>query len=152
MTTKLLWSLSLIAFVHAAVVVPADPDVPPKLHPFEVTRVLDGDTVEGTISLGWDVQLSKQVVRCLSYDAWESSKRRRSVKVTDEEVQKGKLAAEYMRELSEGGVWVREGKRSRDNYGRILGELYVAREGKLYEVADLMRAAGHCRVDPDKAK
>lgn len=144
MTTKILWGLSLLAFVQ--VTVPAiQPDIPPKLHPIEVTRVLDGDTVQGTISLGWDVQLSNQMVRCLSYDAWESSKRRRSVKVTDEEVVKGKLAAEYLRELVEGGAWVSAGDRPRDNYGRILGELYVNIDGKLYEVADLMHAAGHCR-------
>jgi len=147
MTTKILWTLSFAAFVHAAVVVPSEPDVPPKLHPFEVTRVLDGDTVEGTISLGWDVQLAKQTVRCLSYDAWETSRRRRSVKVTDEEIEKGKLATAYLKELAEKGIWVSEGARSRDNYGRVLGELYVNLDGKLYEVADLMRANGHCRSD-----
>lgn len=151
MTTKILWGLSLLAFVHATVP-QVQVEVPPKLHPFTVERVLDGDTVQGTITLGWDVQLSNQMVRCLSYDAWETSKRRRSVTVTDEEIVKGKAATAYLETLTANGVWVEAGERSRDNYGRVLGELYVAREGRLYAVADLMRAAGHCRVDPDETE
>ena len=148
MSTKFLWGLTWIGFAGA--VVPVE-NLPPKMYPLRVARVLDGDTVEGTIELGFGVQLASQSIRCLGYDAWESSKRRRSVKVTDEEVVKGKLASKYMEDLVKGPVWVVPGKRERDNYGRVRGELYVLVDGKPVGVADLMEYNGHTRREPGDA-
>ena len=60
-------------------------------------RVIDGDTLQiETIVLPWDVALLNQRVRIADFDAWESSRRRRSVNVTDEEVVKGKRATQEL--------------------------------------------------------
>ena len=66
-------------------------------------RVIDGDTVEADIHLPLDIVVQKQSIRLAGYDAWESSKRRRSVNVTDEEVIKGKEATEALEALLASG-------------------------------------------------
>ena len=82
-------------------------------------RVIDGDTVEADIHLPLDIVVQKQSIRLAGYDAWESSKRRRSVNVTDEEVIKGKEATEALEALlASGSVSIKIlSERSRDSYG-----------------------------------
>lgn len=113
----------------------------------EVTRVVDGDTFKVNIVFPWNVTLRNQTVRCLGYDAWESSKRRRSVKVTDEEVAKGKLATSAFSELlnSASAVYLIPGKRPRGPYGRILATVMCRVDGKRVNVSDWMRSHGHVR-------
>ena len=117
----------------------------------EVTRVIDGDTLEANILYPWDVTLRDQTVRCMGYDAWESSKRRRSVKVTDEEVVKGKLATSAFSELlnSSSAVYLIPGKSPRGPYGRILATVMLRVDGKRVNVADWMRSHGHVRRNDD---
>jgi endonuclease YncB( thermonuclease family) len=118
----------------------------------EVTRVIDGDTLEVDIIFSWDLTLRNQTVRCLGYDAWESSKRRRSVKVTDEEVAKGKLATSAFAKLldSASAVYLVPGKRPRGPYGRILATVMCRVDGRRVDVADWMMSHGHVRQDDDQ--
>ena len=113
----------------------------------EVIRVVDGDTLKVHIVFPWSVTLRDQTVRCLGYDAWESSKRRRSVKVTDEEVAKGKLATSAFGKLldSASAVYLVPGKRSRGPYGRILATVMLRVDGKRVDVADWMMSHDHVR-------
>jgi hypothetical protein len=114
--------------------------------------VKDGDTIQADIHLGFDVVLNDQSIRCSDYDAWESSKRRRSVNVTDEEVEKGRLATVYLQELlGSSKVFLQESgqKKSRDVYGRVLGKLHVQKQNQRYleRVSTLMKAGGHLREE-----
>lgn len=123
-------------------------ELPPILNRIDNIRVKDGDTIQADIYLGFDVILTDQSIRCLDYDAWEASKRRRSVRVTDKEVEKGLEAKEFLVSLSEENtLYVEENeKRSRDNYGRILGRVFlVSPEKGLRSLSVIMKAEGHDR-------
>jgi endonuclease YncB( thermonuclease family) len=109
-------------------------------------RVVDGDTLEADIDLPMRVTLRQEMIRCVDYDAWESSKHRRSVNITDEEVVKGKAATEALKSLiTSGHLMVRLEEDDRDVYGRILASLFVARNNNLLSVADWMEANNHTR-------
>ncbi len=113
-------------------------------------RVVDGDTLEADIDLPMRVTLRQEMIRCVDYDAWESSKRRRSVNVTDEEVVKGKKATEALKSLiASGQLMVQLEENDRDVYGRVLARLFVARNNNLLSVADWMKANKHIREGDD---
>ena len=112
-------------------------------------RVIDGDTIEADIQLPLDIVVQKQSIRLAGYDAWEASKRRRSVNVTDEEVTKGKEATRALEDLlASGSVSIKMlPERSRDSYGRVLGEAFVywADSADPISVKDHMIKNGHSR-------
>ena len=108
--------------------------------------VIDGDTINADIYLGRDVLLRDQRIRLEGVDAWETSRRRRSVTVTDDEIEKGQAAAKALSAL------VRESQvqcltdGGRDVYGRCLGRLrLIQRDGSVIEAEGWMRANGHDR-------
>lgn len=104
-------------------------------------RVIDGDTIEADILFPLGVTLRGEYIRFSDYDAWESSKRRRSVKVTDQEVSRGKRATALLREFfSDKMVVLVLDKGMRDSYGRVLGRSAVyAHDGQRTETVDFMR-------------
>ena len=111
-------------------------------------KVIDGDTLKvETLMLPWDVALTNQRIRIADFDAWESSYRRRSVNVTDEEVKKGKQATEDLKELvAEAQVFILPyKKRSRDVYGRILATIEIKKDNQTIQLKDWMRERGHLR-------
>ena len=80
------------------------------MYQYKVTldRIVDGDTIDVNVDLGFTVWLSKQRIRLMGVDTWESRTRNLEVKA------KGLLAkAEEIILISHG-----KGK-----YGRILGEV-----------------------------
>ena len=86
----------------------------------EVTRVVDGDTVDVDIDLGFGVWLRKQRIRMLGIDTPES--RTRDL----EEKKYGKAAAAFLKEqIEKGKVSLRTSKDGKGKFGRILGELFV---------------------------
>lgn len=126
----------------------ANPDWPAITY-FELSnvRVIDGDTLEADINFPLSVTLRKESIRCVDYDAWESSKRRRTVDVSDEEVTKGKAATEALRELLKQGSMVAQLESGeRDVYGRVLARLFVEVNESLVSVSTWMEARGHIRT------
>lgn len=111
-------------------------------------RVIDGDTIEADVLLPWSITLRQQPIRASDYDAWESSKRRRSVEVTDEEVRRGKIATEQLRGLAmRATIYALPASEGRDNYGRILARLYyVDDQGRTESIAQMMHRGRHVRV------
>ena len=87
----------------------------------KIDRVVDGDTVDVDIDLGFDVVLKSQRVRLFGIDTPES---RTS---DDEEKVYGKLATEYVVNFLEGQDVVLKTREydSKGKFGRILGELWV---------------------------
>jgi endonuclease YncB( thermonuclease family) len=115
----------------------------------EVT-VHDGDTITARINLGWRISI-KEHIRAADYDAWEITKTRRTVEVTDDEIAKGKAAKSFVEtfagdnnhQLFVVGILRGEG---RDVYGRILGEIWCReKNGEWINLGDLMREKGHVR-------
>ena len=116
------------------------------LHKAVVTNVHDGDTFTCNIDLGWGHTWS-HVIRIEGFDAWELTKVRRTVEVSDEEIIKGKEARDALQsilKLTNGVVYLRESK-SHDPYGRLLVKAFVERQGEFVNVGDLMQEGGHGR-------
>lgn len=117
----------------------------------ENVKVTDGDTIDCDICFPWHVTLKGETIRAGDYDAWESSKKRQSVKVTDDEVRRGKIAADDLRELLKTGTLYLSPlpNEDRDNYGRILATLLLV-DNKTQQcvfVSEYMKAHGHCRKE-----
>ena len=102
----------------------------------EVIRVVDGDTADAMIDLGFNTWV-KARIRFMGVDAWESRTRNKEEKV------KGLAAKAYVKDLLENSD---DGKFSiishgKGKYGRVLGELFVKGEEK--SVNELLKENGH---------
>tara|TARA_S200000501_G_scaffold294360_1_gene280101 strand:+ start:387 stop:782 length:396 start_codon:yes stop_codon:yes gene_type:complete len=86
----------------------------------KVTNVVDGDTVDVDIDLGFGVWLRDQRIRLYGIDTPESR--------TSDPFEKlyGKAATEFLKKWLDGGdVTIKTHKDERGKFGRILGELWV---------------------------
>ena len=102
----------------------------------KLQRVVDGDTCDALIDLGFDTWVKKRI-RFYGVDTWES--RTRNL----EEKKKGLAAKDYVKDLLENSD---EGKfllksHGVGKYGRVLGELFVKGHDK--SVNDLLIENGH---------
>ena len=102
----------------------------------KLVRVVDGDTADAMIDLGFNVW-HKMRIRFYGVDAWES--RTRNL----EEKKKGLAAKAYVKDLLENSD---DGKFSiishgTGKYGRVLGELFV--KGHDISVNELLKEHGH---------
>ena len=84
----------------------------------ELIRVVDGDTIDCYIDLGFNIRI-KNRVRYMGIDTWES--RTRDL----EEKEKGLIAKARNKELLEQGVFKLKSFGT-GKYGRVLGEVYVS--------------------------
>ena len=82
-----------------------------------VERVIDGDTVDVDIHLGFNVVLSKQRVRLHGIATPESRTRNKEEKV------RGLISKEYLKNICESSS-IRLKSKDRGKFGRILGVLY----------------------------
>ena len=86
-----------------------------------VTRVVDGDTIDVILDLGFSI-LHKCRVRLYGIDTPESRTRDKDEKV------RGKLAAKYLEDSIKNGTEIilrSKLKDSKGKYGRVLGEIIV---------------------------
>ena len=84
----------------------------------KIRKVVDGDTVDVDIDLGFGVWLRKQRVRLVGIDTPES--RTRDL----EEKKYGLAAKEFLTKwVTSGGLTIKTTKDQRGKFGRILGEL-----------------------------
>ena len=102
----------------------------------KVVRVVDGDTADAMIDLGFNVWV-KERIRFYGVDTWES--RTRNL----EEKKKGLAAKAYVKDLLENSD---EGKfvlksHGVGKYGRVLGELFI--KGNETSVNELLKENGH---------
>ena len=86
----------------------------------ELIKVLDGDTIDCYIDLGFDLKIKKRI-RYMGIDTWES--RTRDL----EEKEKGLLAKARNKELLEQGVFKLKSFGT-GKFGRVLGEIFVSPE------------------------
>jgi micrococcal nuclease len=102
----------------------------------KLVRVVDGDTADAMIDLGFNTWVKKRI-RFYGVDTWES--RTRDL----EEKKKGLEAKAFTKHLLQDSD---DGKFSiishgTGKYGRVLGELFVKGEKK--SVNDLLKESGH---------
>ena len=102
----------------------------------KLQRVVDGDTCDALIDLGFDTFVKKRI-RFYGVDTWESRTRNKEEKV------KGLAAKAYVKDLlenSDGGKFsiISHGV---GKYGRVLGELFV--KGHEKSVNELLKENGH---------
>jgi len=112
------------------------------MHEYKVNiiKVVDGDTVDVDIDLGFGIWLKKERVRIMGIDTPESR--------TKDKVEKlfGKAAKARLKELlQEGAVLVtteeKNGEDMRGKFGRILGDFKIP-DGR--KVTDVLVEEGHC--------
>ena len=89
------------------------------MYEYKITldRVIDGDTVDVDIHLGFNVVLSKQRIRLHGIDTPESRTRNKEEKV------RGLISKEYLKNICESSS-IRLKSKDRGKFGRILGVLY----------------------------
>ena len=108
-----------------------------------VLKVVDGDTVDVDIDLGFGITLRDERVRIMGIDTPESRTRD---KVED---LFGEAAKARVKELMhEGGKLIttedKNGEDMKGKFGRILGDFYVERyEGKKERLTDILIEEGH---------
>jgi len=86
-----------------------------------VERVVDGDTIDVILDLGFDIRF-KSRVRLYGIDTPESRTRNKDEKV------RGKMAGAFLKEAVDNGIKVvieTKLKDSRGKYGRVLGNVVV---------------------------
>lgn len=105
-----------------------------------VNKVVDGDTVDVDIDLGFGIRLTDERVRIMGIDTPESR--------TSNEVEKiFGLAAKHRLEELLGDVTTlrtqiaKDGEDLRGKFGRVLGD-FVAKDGRL--VTEILIEEGHC--------
>ena len=146
--------ITIIGLLVTATTIAADPVAPFNTHWVKVIQVHDGDTItEAVIDLGWGRKLhvgpngEAPAIRAFGYDAWEVTKTRRTVDVSDEEISKGKAATEDLFELLKATSLYVEDSGERDPYGRISAVLWARTiKGDWIYVAEWMEQRGHLRT------
>ncbi len=82
-------------------------------------RVVDGDTIEATIDLGFRNRIHKQPIRLLGVDAPEAKSK------DPEERAQAKQCTERVKELIVGASTVILVSKKLDKYGRVLGHILL---------------------------
>ena len=85
----------------------------------KVKRVVDGDTVDVLIDLGFDIAYASRV-RLYGIDTPESRTRDKDEKA------RGLISKDFLKSwLDKGSVVIRTRKDKKGKFGRVLGEMYV---------------------------
>ena len=110
----------------------------------KLDRVVDGDTVDALIDVGFDIWFKKRI-RFMGLDTWES--RTRDL----EEKKLGKLAKERTRQLLEDvsskSGYFRLKSHGLGKYGRVLGEIFIMdKDGKQWNINKTLIAEGHAYI------
>ena len=107
-----------------------------------VIKIVDGDTVDVDINLGFGVWLHDERVRIMGIDTPESRTRDRVEDLF------GEAAKARLKELMKhGGKLIttedKDGEDMKGKFGRILGDFYVEHEGVKKRVTDILVEEGH---------
>ena len=108
-----------------------------------VIKVVDGDTVDVDIDLGFGVTLTDERVRIMGIDTPESRTRD---KVEDLFGEAAKARLKVL--MKDGGKLIttedRKGEDMKGKFGRILGDFKVDYNGEMKKVTEILTEEGHC--------
>ena len=105
----------------------------------KITRVIDGDTVDADVDLGFDLFV-KDRIRLMAIDTPESRTRNKSEKIL------GLASKKRLKELCamhKGKIILKTSKEGKGKFGRILGSIYA--EGSEVSFNDILISEGHAR-------
>ena len=124
-----------------------DNDLPTGAYPLQIKRVKDGDTLVGTIKLPWNTGLIDVSIRCAGYDAFEITKKRKSVVFTDNEIENGQKATNYLNKLilKSTNCCISPSTQEFDCYGRVFGFVYLKIDNVYVDLAHHMTEHGFDR-------
>jgi|SRR6056300_84685 micrococcal nuclease len=108
----------------------------------KVLKVVDGDTVDVDIDLGFGVTLTDERVRIMGIDTPESRTRDRVEDLF------GEAAKARLKELMKNGGKLittedRKGEDMKGKFGRVLGDFKVEYNGEMKIVTDILVEEGH---------
>ena len=116
----------------------------PFLYKCVIQRIVDGDTIDVNIDLGFGIVMKDERVRIMGIDTPESRTRDKVEKLF------GKAASARVKELLEQDIILktqiaRDGEDMKGKYGRILGDFIIERfeDGRQEMLTDILVEEGH---------
>lgn len=102
----------------------------------KLDRVVDGDTCDAMIDLGFEVWVKKRI-RFMGVDTWES--RTRNLEEKAKGLEAKAFTKDKLKNSDEGKFTLKSFGTGK--YGRVLGELYI--KGEENSLNDLLKINGH---------
>ena len=110
----------------------------------KLERVVDGDTIDALIDVGFDIQVKKRI-RYKGIDTWES--RTRDLEEKAKGLEAKARNKELLMEVSSKPGYFRLKSFGVGKYGRVLGEIYIEdKEGKQYNINKTLISEGHAYI------
>jgi len=110
----------------------------------KLDRVVDGDTVDALIDVGFDIWVKKRI-RFMGLDAWES--RTRDLKEKKKGLAAKGRVVELLGETSSKPGYFRLKSHGVGKYGRVLGELFIMdANGNQISINEQLIKEGHAYV------
>ena len=110
----------------------------------KLERVVDGDTIDALIDVGFDIWIKKRI-RYSGIDTWESRTRDLAEKAKGLEAKARNK--ELLMEVSSKSGYFRLKSFGVGKYGRVLGEIYIEdKEGKQYNINKTLISEGHAYI------
>jgi len=107
----------------------------------KLERVVDGDTIDALIDVGFDIWVKKRI-RYTGIDTWESRTRDLAEKAKGLEAKARNK--ELLMEVSEKAGYFRLKSHGVGKYGRVLGEIFIQdKNGKQYNINETLKTEGH---------
>ena len=110
----------------------------------KLERVVDGDTIDALIDVGFDIWIKKRI-RYSGIDTWES--RTRNLEEKAKGLEAKARNKELLMEVSSKPGYFRLKSFGVGKYGRVLGEIYIEdSEGKQYNINETLISEGHAYI------
>ena len=110
----------------------------------KLVRVVDGDTVDALIDVGFDIWFKKRI-RFKGLDTWESRTRNLEEKALG--LKAKARTKELLESVSSKSGYFRLKSYGLGKYGRVLGELFIMdKEGKQWNINETLISEGHAYV------
>ena len=110
----------------------------------KLERVVDGDTIDALIDVGFDIWVKKRI-RYKGIDTWES--RTRNLEEKAKGLEAKARNKELLLEVSSKSGYFRLKSYGVGKYGRVLGEIFIEdSEGKQYNINKTLISEGHAYV------
>tara|TARA_A100001201_G_scaffold324_1_gene809 strand:+ start:1212 stop:1601 length:390 start_codon:yes stop_codon:yes gene_type:complete len=107
----------------------------------KLERVVDGDTIDALIDVGFDIWVKKRI-RYTGIDTWES--RTRDLEEKAKGLEAKARNKELLMEVSDKAGYFRLKSHGVGKYGRVLGEIFIQdKDGKQYNINETLKAEGH---------
>ena len=110
----------------------------------KLERVVDGDTIDALIDVGFDIWFKKRI-RFKGIDTWESRTRNLEEKALG--LKAKARTKELLKEISSKSGYFRLKSHGVGKYGRVLGEIFIEdAEGKQWNINETLIAEGHAYI------